>query len=83
MSRVKVELIRGGVRQLLYDPALSAMCEEKANQIVSSAGGDYDVETKRSSTRTVVQVSPGSIAQYHKELKHNYLYKAMKGMVIK
>lgn len=52
MSKVKIELIRDGVRELMQSPEMQAMLLEQANKIASAS----ETETYVAQTRAVTAV---------------------------
>lgn len=78
-SKVKFELDRNGVREMMQSSGIMAECEKYASAIQSSAGSEYEVSTRIGGTRAIAKVAPSTAHAYYSNLKHNTLLKALKG----
>lgn len=78
--RVKVELNRAGVRQMLRSDELKQHCLEYAERIASLAGDDYAAEAHVGQNRVNASVIVTTWAGYHKSLKNNTVLTAMESV---
>lgn len=79
MSKVKFELNKKGVRELLKSPEAAAICTQYAVQIQGRAGEGYVVESRNYPERSGAAVYPGTYEAYRDNLKNNTLLKALGG----
>ena len=76
MSKLRVELNRAGVRELMRSPEMRAIVEQHARAEQKKAGGDYDVYIAQ--TRAVAMVFPATAESEADNLKNNTLLKALR-----
>ena len=81
MSKVKFELNKAGVRELLKSTEAGSICMEYANQVQSRAGEGYIVESRRYPERTGAAVYPETYKAVRDNLKNNTLLKSLGGGV--
>ena len=79
MSKIKVELIREGVGELLKSDDVAAVCKQYAEAVASRAGDGYTVDTFVGKTRVNAMVSAETKEAYNENLKNNTLLKALGG----
>jgi len=85
LSKVKFELNRKGVAELLKGAEMQGVLSEYAEQVhqrcaAGSAGPDeYEASTQVRGTRAVATVRAATKRAYHSNLKHNTLLKALRG----
>lgn len=76
MSKIKIELNKDGVRDLLKDPEISEVCREYCNGIAAKAGDGYVVEDRTYPERNGYAVYPSTPDANRDNLKNNTLLKA-------
>ena len=79
MNKVKLELNRSGVRELLQSSEMAGSCEDYASQIQQRAGEGYEMTVKTGKNRVVATVRAATPHAYYSNLKHNTLLKALGG----
>ncbi|MBR3240235.1 MAG: hypothetical protein IKF99_17570 [Oscillospiraceae bacterium] len=87
MSKVKFELNKAGVRELLQGGEMQSIINSAAEQISANAadmagGLEFEVQTGTGSSRCWASVKPGSIHAYKKTLKHNIMEKAKRSVSV-
>ena len=84
-KRVRFELNRAGVAELLKGPEMQQALSEHAARVQQrcTAGGagaeEYEAVTEVKGTRAVATVRTASSHAYYSNLKHNTLLKAVSG----
>lgn len=78
MAKVKFELNRSGVRELLCSQEMMDNCKEYADAIRDRCGEGYEVTTYTGKNRVNAQVAAVTVKAYKSNLKHNTLLKALK-----
>lgn len=86
-KKIRFELNRAGVRELLQGGEMQSIINSAAEQISANAadmagGLEYQVETGTGKSRCWASVKPGSIHAYHKTLKQNILEKAKRSVSV-
>lgn len=76
MSKVKFELNRAGVRELLRSQEMMNVCRESANTIANRAGDGYEVDTYVGANRVNASVYAATPEARKDNLKNNTLLKA-------
>lgn len=79
MSKVKFELDRAGVRELLRSPEAAKVCEGYAVQVQSRAGEGYEVTTYTGQNRANASVHAATYEARKDNYEHNTLLKALGG----
>lgn len=79
MAKVKFELNRAGVRELLRSKEMMDICSEYANNAVGRLGNGYEVTTHTGVNRVNAQVSAETFAAKRDNLKNNSIIKAVFG----
>ncbi len=79
MAKVKIELNRAGVRELLKSPEMGAVCQELASQVAARAGDGYEVSVYTGFNRVNASVKAVSDEAWRDVLKNNGLVKALWG----
>ena len=79
MSKVKFELNRAGVRELLKSQEMAGICLEYANNVCSRAGDGYEVTTYAGKNRVNASVHAGTIQARRDNYENNALLKALGG----
>lgn len=77
MAKVRIELNRAGVRELLKSDEMQAICKEQAGKIQRRAGTGYVSDTFVGKNRCNASVWPESPEAKRDNLKHNALLKAV------
>lgn len=80
MSKLRVELLPQGVRELLKSEEIAAVCEEKAVKTLQAAGESkgYKMEKRSYPERTGYAVYAASIHARRDNLKNDTLEKAVR-----
>lgn len=73
MSKVRFELNREGVRELLRSDAMMGICKEYAEEIRNKCGDDYEVTTHRGAVR----VNASTQVAVEGNLKNNTLLRSL------
>lgn len=79
MAKVKFELNRAGVRELLRSKEMMDICSEYANNAVGRLGNGYEVTTHTGVNRVNAEVSAETFAAKRDNLKNNSIIKAVFG----
>lgn len=80
MSKVKFELNKEGVKELLRSPEMANICREYAEAVQGRAGGDgYEVTTHTGKNRVNASVHAVSDEALHDVYNENSLVKALHG----
>ena len=78
MSKVKIELNRAGVGQILKGPEMQKVLESAAAGIVSRAGRGYAYRSHNTGERVIVNVYPETAEAARDNVNNNTLLKAMR-----
>ena len=76
MSKVKFELNRAGVRELLRSPEAMSVCRTHANAIRNRAGEGYEVDTYTGTNRVNASVYAATYEARQDNYENNTLLKA-------
>lgn len=76
MSKVKFELNRAGVRELLRSQEAMSVCQEYANNIRNRAGDGYEVDTYVGTNRANASVYAATYEARKDNYENNTLLKA-------
>ena len=79
MSKVKFELNRAGVRELLRSQDMAGVCLNYANNVRSRAGAGYEVTTYVGKNRVNASVHADTIEARRDNFNNNTLLKALGG----
>lgn len=79
MAKVKFELNREGVRELLRSKEMMDVCQEYANNALGKLGDGYEVTTHTGSNRVNAEVAAVTYAAKSENLKTNSIVKAVFG----
>lgn len=79
MAKVKVELNRQGVRELMKSKEMMDICSEYANNALARLGDGYEVNTYSGENRVNAEVYAQSFAAKRENLKSNTILKAVFG----
>lgn len=79
MAKVKFELNREGVRELLRSKEMMDVCQEYANNALGKLGDGYEVTTHTGSNRVNAQVAAVTYAAKKENLSDNTIIKAVFG----
>lgn len=79
MSKIRIELNREGVRELLRSPEMLAICEEQARAVAARCGGGYEVDSMVGRNRVNAAVSASTKEAIQDNLKNNTVLKAIGG----
>lgn len=79
MSSVKIVLDIGGLNELRNDPAITELCEEIANKVVSAVPDpeDYEISVGHGPKRAHATVRTATFRAMQKNLDGNELLKAL------
>lgn len=79
MTKVKFELNREGVRELLRSKEMMDVCQEYANNALGKLGDGYEVTTHTGTNRVNAQVAAVTYAAKKENLSDNTIIKAVFG----
>lgn len=79
MSKVKFELDRAGVREMLQSQAAMSICKEYADSIRNGAGDGYEVSTYVGKNRVNASVRAATYEARKDNYENNTLLKALGG----
>lgn len=79
MSKIKIELNRDGVRELLRSEEMMKICEEKANEALGKLGKGYSVTTMVGKNRVNASISADSPEAKKENMENNTILKALRG----
>lgn len=79
MAKVKFELNREGVRELLRSKEMMDVCQEYANNALGKLGDGYEVTTHTGTNRVNAQVAAVTYAAQKENLSDNTIIKAVFG----
>ena len=79
MAKVKFELSREGVRDLLRSKEMMDVCQEYANNALGKLGDGYEVTTHTGTNRVNAQVAAVTYAAKKENLSDNTIIKAVFG----
>ena len=79
MGKVRFELNREGVRELLRSKEMMDVCQEYANNALGKLGDGYEVTTHTGTNRVNAQVAAVTYAAKKENLSDNTLIKAVFG----
>lgn len=79
MAKVKFELNREGVRELLRSKEMMDVCQEYANNALGKLGDGYEVTTHTGTNRVNAQVAAVTYAAKKENLSDNTIIKAVFG----
>lgn len=79
MSRVKFELNRPGVGELLKSQEALSVCQEYASQVAGRAGDGYEITTHVGKTRVNASVAAATYEAAQDNYENNTLLKALGG----
>lgn len=79
MAKVKFELNREGVRDLLRSKEMMNVCQEYANNALGKLGNGYEVTTHTGTNRVNAQVAAVTYAAKKENLSDNTIIKAVFG----
>lgn len=80
MSKVKFELNRDGVKELLKGAEMQGIINDYAQQVQNAAGDGYESEMVTGANRAWATVKAGTAHAYYSNLRHNTLLKATGGI---
>ncbi len=78
MSKLKVELDRAGVRELLRSEELLACCKQLADGVCARCGAGYEVTTMTGKNRVNAQIAAATGAAVRDNMENNTILKAMR-----
>lgn len=79
MAKVKFELNREGVRELLRSKEMMDVCQEYANNALGKLGDGYEVTTHTGTNRVNAEVAAVTAAAKKENLSDNSIIKAVFG----
>ena len=78
MSKIRFELNRKGVSELMKSPEMQSALSEYGAAVAKRAGEGYEATTAVGKTRANVKISAATAHAWFSNLKHNTLLKALK-----
>lgn len=78
MAKVKIELNREGVREVLRSTEMLKICEKQAEKIKNRVGDEYAVTTKTEKNRVHANVETATFSAMAREPKDHTLLKALR-----
>ena len=78
MSKLRVELNRAGVRELMRSDAMLQICSQHANATAGSLGDGYEVTTRVGKNRVNAEVAAVTAAARRENLETNSILRALK-----
>lgn len=78
-NKVKFELNRDGVRQLMQSDEMMAVVRSYADKALSSLGADYEVTTMTGKTRVNAEVKAVTYKAKKDNLENNTILKSLRG----
>lgn len=79
MAKVRFELNREGVRELLRSKEMMDVCQEYANNALGKLGDGYEVTTHTGTNRVNAEVAAVTYAAKKENLNDNTIIKAVFG----
>lgn len=80
MAKMKFELNREGVRELLQSPEMAEILAGAAERVAAAAsarGRSYTAEVSMGASRVTARVKAADTQAYYSNLKHNTLLKSL------
>lgn len=77
MSKVRIELNRQGVAELLKSPEMQGIINDYGQQVQNAAGDGYEAEMVTGANRVWATIKAANAHAYYSNLKHNTLLKAL------
>ena len=78
-QKIKFELNREGIKELLKSPKAEEICKEYANKAMMKLGSGYGVTTYKGQNRVNASVSAESAEAINENLNNNTILKAVLG----
>ena len=78
-SKIKIELNREGVRQLLQSSEMMNICESYANSARGRLGEGYAVDSRVGKNRVVVELRAETFRARRDNIKNNSILKSLRG----
>lgn len=78
-KKVRVELNRSAVKEMLQSPEMMRICEEYAAATLSRLGSGYEVNSRVGKTRVNAEVEAVSFEAKRDNSKNNSILKALRG----
>lgn len=79
MGKVKFELNREGVRELMLSPEMQSGLESLGGEVLGRLGEGYETETYRGKNRYNVEVKAVTFQARRENMKDNTILKAVQG----
>lgn len=79
MAKVKFELNREGVRELMLSPEMESGLESIANQVLGRLGDGYSTNTHHGKNRINVEVTADTFQARRENARDNTILKAVQG----
>lgn len=79
MAKMKIELNRKGVSELMRSSEMQSILREQAEAIQGRCGDGYSTTTKTGKNRAYANVFPETWRAKNSNKKHNTLLKAVRG----
>lgn len=79
MAKVKFQLSRKGVIELMQSPKMKDVCEKYANRALNSLGEGYVVTTYTGTTRVNASIFAETYEAKRENFENNTILKALRG----
>lgn len=79
MAKIKFQLNRSGVRELLKSSEMMSVCQKYANSALSRLGPGYEVSTYSGTNRVNAEVAAVTYAARKENAENNSILKAVQG----
>jgi len=79
MAKVKIELNRAGLFELMNSPEITGTLEELGNAAMSNLGEGYEISTYHGKTRANVGIRASTYKTWQDQLNNNTIIKAVFG----
>ena len=79
MAKVKFQLNRSGVKELMQSSEMMSVCQKYANAALGRLGNGYEVSTHVGKTRVNAEVAAATYAARVENMNDNTILKAIRG----
>lgn len=77
MSDIEIELHDEGFQELLKSEEIGDYISELANNVANRAEGNYEADVQTGKYRKIARVKTADQETYYRNMKNNYLLKAL------
>lgn len=78
MAKVRIELNREGVRDILSSKEMMSICEAHANNALGKLGAGYTVTTRKGKNRVNAEIAAESYEAKRDNMENNTILKALR-----